>query len=143
MTRINLLKPALLTDQHLLAEHRELPRIFGRAYAAFMAGRKVQASTSYTLGKGHVVFFYDKLQWLATRHHTLTLECVSRGFKVQQESIVAPSEVPSVAWEPTAADVEVNLERLQAKMAAPPRPDFYRHRGQVVPAGWYDAVNGA
>jgi deoxyribonuclease V len=29
MTRINLLPPSELADQHLLAEWRELPRIFG------------------------------------------------------------------------------------------------------------------
>lgn len=28
MTRINLLPPAQLADQHLIAEYRELPRIF-------------------------------------------------------------------------------------------------------------------
>ena len=28
MTRINLINPEKLTDQHLLAEYRELPRIF-------------------------------------------------------------------------------------------------------------------
>ena len=53
MTRVNTIKPYKLTDQHLLAEHRELPRIFGQAYDAYMAGRKVQASSRYTLGKGH------------------------------------------------------------------------------------------
>lgn len=138
MTRINTIKPCKLTDQHLLAEHRELPRIFGQAYDAYMAGRKVQASSRYTLGKGHVVFFYDKLEWLATRHRALTLECVSRGFKVQQEPIVPPAEIQSVEWEPTAADMEVNLERLRAKLAAPPRPNFYRYRGMPVPENWYD-----
>ena len=29
MTRINLLPPSQLADQHLIAEWRELPRIFG------------------------------------------------------------------------------------------------------------------
>gem|GEM_PF-2001583 len=29
MTRINLVSPSVLADQHLIAEWRELPRIFG------------------------------------------------------------------------------------------------------------------
>lgn len=34
MTRINLIPPAQLSDQHLLAEYRELPRIFTMAHEA-------------------------------------------------------------------------------------------------------------
>lgn len=131
MTRINNINPAKLTDQHLLAEHRELPRIFGQAYDAYMAGRKVQATSRYTLGKGHVVFFYDKLEWLATRHRALTSECASRGFKVQREPIVPPAEIQSVEWEPDLTDMEVNLQRLRAKLAAP------HGRISIGTVGWW------
>ena len=64
MTRINLIKPAELSDQHLIAEYREI----------FMVGSALQRSirssmwertkkclpSNFTLNKGHVKFFYNK-----------------------------------------------------------------------------------
>lgn len=138
MTRINVIRPQDLLDQHLLAEHRELPRVFTQAAAAHAAGRRPVIPPRYTLGKGHVTFFYDKLPWLARRHAALTRECVARGFQVRTDGLVVP-DIPTVEWEPDVADLEVNLERLREKLRAPPRPDFYRHRGVVVGPTWYDA----
>ena len=59
MTRINIIHPSELTDQHLIAEYREL----------FMVGSSLQRSLKspswnpnkipkkFTLNKGHVTFF--------------------------------------------------------------------------------------
>lgn len=55
MTRINCVPVEELTDKHLLAEYRELPRIFNLARAV------EDAPTEYVLGTGHMKFFYDKL----------------------------------------------------------------------------------
>lgn len=55
MTRINLIAPAELCDQHLLAEHRELTRIPNA-----VAKRKFSLlgqPEDYKLGTGHVRFF--------------------------------------------------------------------------------------
>ena len=59
MTRINLVDPSELCDQHLLAEHRELTRIPN----AVARGRfsLVGQPADYKLGEGHVRFFFDKL----------------------------------------------------------------------------------
>ena len=37
MTRINTIDPANLTDQHLMAEARELPRVFALVMSALVA----------------------------------------------------------------------------------------------------------
>lgn len=140
MTRINVIRPQDLLDQHLLAEHRELPRIFPLAVqdaARKVFTRATPPPTRYTLGKGHVTFFYNKLPWLARRHAALTGECVARGFQVRTDALIVPDS-PAVEWEPDAADLEVNLKRLREKLQAPPRPDFYRHGGVVVAPTWYD-----
>jgi hypothetical protein len=137
MTRINLVDPEALTDQHILAEHRELPRIFPLAAKALERG-DLSGPDRYTMGTGHMRFFYSRTGWLVARHRTLTAECVRRGFRVQQGELVA---LPGyVAWEPTEADLQVNLGRLRAKLAAPPRAGFYRHCGEVVAAEWYGVV---
>ena len=63
MTRINIgIPPANLTRQHLIAEHREIKRISNQ----ISKGRfnlKDQPK-DFTLGTGHVKFFYDKLGYL-------------------------------------------------------------------------------
>ena len=80
MTRINLVPPSELCDQHLLAEHRELTRIPN----AVLRGRYSLENQpkEYTLGKGHVKFFYDKLGFLYRRYDELWGEATDRGFKV-------------------------------------------------------------
>ena len=60
MTRINLVPPEELCDQHLLAEHRELTRI-PNAVAKGKYHLKGQPA-EYKLGEGHVRFFFNK--WL-------------------------------------------------------------------------------
>jgi len=138
MTRINILRAKDLTDQHLLAEHRELPRIFKQAADAYAEHRTAQLPPKYTMGTGHVRFFYDKTAWLAARHRTLSAECARRGFKVQQGELTPLAH--SVPWEPTAVDLEENLKRLREKLAAPPWENFYRYCGVAVAADWYDKI---
>lgn len=41
MTRINLLPASELTDQHLIAEYRELPRIFTIVRTKIRANKKI------------------------------------------------------------------------------------------------------
>ena len=77
MTRINVVPPSELCDKHLIAEYRELPRVFALA-------RPCQdAPKEYTLGKGHVKFFYDKLAFLRSRFINLVAECERRGFNIK------------------------------------------------------------
>lgn len=81
MTRINVsVPPANLTDKHLIAEHREIVRIPNciRKGRYNLDGQPVY----FTLGKGHVKFFYDKLLYLKNRYEKIYDECKRRGFKV-------------------------------------------------------------
>lgn len=82
MTRINVgILPAELPDKLLLAEHREIKRIPN----CIKSGRYNLEGIpdQFTLGKGHVKFFYNKLGYLHVRYTHLYLECQNRGFKVQ------------------------------------------------------------
>ena len=81
MTRINCgIPPAELCDKHLLAEHREIKRIPN----CIKRGRYSMKDQpeNFTLGTGHVKFFYDKLNYLYKRYCELHLECKRRGFNV-------------------------------------------------------------
>jgi deoxyribonuclease (pyrimidine dimer) len=85
MTRINVaVKPIELTDKHLIAEHREIKRIPN----CIKKGRYNLDGIpeQFTLGKGHVKFFYNKLSYLHDRYTALYNECINRGFNVQNYS---------------------------------------------------------
>lgn len=131
MTRINVIEPAELTDQHLLAEYRELPRIFALARPL----RPREVVPTYRLGAGHVRFFYPLTGWLSRRQAALIAECKRRGFSIKHTSPPAPLPGLDGDWTPSAEDVEVNLSRLREKIAQ--RPAFYRYLGEPVTQGFY------
>ena len=67
MTRINAgIPPAQLTGKHLIAEHREIKRI-PNAIAKGRYNLKT-APKEFTLGTGHVSFFYTRLGYLKQRY---------------------------------------------------------------------------
>ena len=89
MTRINCIPPSELCRQHLVAEYRELPRVFKQALAAKQRGEKPddpRNPTEYVLGTGHVRFFYNKCGYLILRQVELTREMQNRGFATSYSS---------------------------------------------------------
>ena len=82
MTRINVgIDPSELPTKLLLAEHRELKRIpnMVRENRVNLSGIPAR----FTLGTGHVKFFYNKLGYLKDRYHKIYNECLARECKVQ------------------------------------------------------------
>ncbi|MFZ7142027.1 pyrimidine dimer DNA glycosylase/endonuclease V [Avibacterium avium] len=116
MTRINVVPPQELCDQHLLAEHRELTRIPN----AVAKGKYNLAGqpADYKLGEGHVRFFFNKLQFLKNRYDLLHQECKARGFNVQY---FWPENLPQDRslwqdYQPTENALTLNRERIQLRM---------------------------
>ncbi|WMY97235.1 MAG: pyrimidine dimer DNA glycosylase/endonuclease V [Arsenophonus sp.] len=126
MTRINVISPKKLCDQHLLSEHRELTRIPN--YIMKKNGNvKLSNLKSYTLGKGHVIFFRNKLLFLYLRYIKLNEECINRGFLVKNRW---PKEVKKFIhlwhdYQITNKDILINEKRIIEKM--PLKPRFTKH----------------
>lgn len=137
MTRINLVPVQELADQHLMAEYRELPRIFGAVRKHVQVGKKVKdfkISPDYLLGTGHVTFFYDKLKYLANRHYDLVLECLRRGINISNTGINDISDIPTEwcgEYLPSTSEIELSQSRIIEKIQA--KPDFYRWTSSVKP----------
>ncbi len=118
MTRINLVDPSTLHSKHLLAEYRELPRVFKLVEAAEKRGAAVRIPSAYLLGTGHVTFFYNKLGFLAHRFQLIVAECQKRGFNI------AHTQVPTVdvsqkwwqAYVPTPEAIALNAARIKDRM---------------------------
>lgn len=82
MTRINSAIPVKnLTDEHLLAEHREIKRLPYFLSKATQSGSINNIPEKFTLGKGHVLFFLDKQQFVNIRYNEIFDELLNRGFE--------------------------------------------------------------
>jgi len=88
MTRINSsIRVKLLTDEHLLSEHRELPRICSVYKKRIESNKGFNGVPSdFTLGTGHVLFFVNKGLFTLDRYRDIRKECLNRGFNVEDYS---------------------------------------------------------
>ena len=117
MTRINVaIPPEELNTRHLLAEHRELKRIPN----CVSRGRYNLKNTpkEFTLGKGHVAFFYDKLLYLKNRYEDLYKECIKRKFNVSYYGN-AWNDIPEHLMNdyiPTKHDEYIIRQRIKEKL---------------------------
>ena len=109
MTRINVVPPGELCDQHLLAEHRELTRIPNGILSGKLKVDYDDRPSEYKLGAGHVKFFTNKLGWLFIRYLDLTAECIARGFYVQN---IWPEEVNKRSFRSAFGYYAVTIEAL-------------------------------
>ena len=121
MTRVNLVPPKELSRQHLIAEYRELPRIFKLAEKAAKRNDKPRVG-SYTLGKGHCRFFYTRLQFLIDRQALLVQEMRRRGYQVNfPPPVKSDFDIPEHwfgEWEPDDNAIEINRARIGARRSS-------------------------
>lgn len=139
MTRINSdLDPRTLADQHLMAEYREtamVPATLRRSRQSF-TDQEILAKIPklYTLNRGHVHFFYDKLEFLAQRYQKLVDELLIRGYNLdKQRRVIVPGEFPDCyygQWKSTSESDELVTERIVERLRQ--RPHWYRYYGEVV-----------
>lgn len=111
MTRINCIPVEDLTDKHLLAEYRELPRVFK------LARPDANIPPTYRLGTGHVTFFYNKLGYLQRRQSQIIRECQKRGFNIQYTNPYwnVPEELGN-DWTPTPEAMALNRARIADRL---------------------------
>jgi deoxyribonuclease (pyrimidine dimer) len=122
MTRINCVPPIILSDRHLLAEHHELPRVFGLARMRVLSGNLYASMLpgEYTLGRGHVLFFYCRLKWLRRRFFALREEMRARGMQPSVKEPYLAEELDERLqgdWAPTPEAIQLNLERIALRLS--------------------------
>lgn len=134
MTRINVIPVRELSDNFILAEFWELPRLWTLIYKAMSKSDKNLPDT-YRMGEGHVRFFYNKITYLDKRHSQLWHEGNRRGLPLDKDpslpywyddvlamadALLAMGENP-LFWfqdyEPTPEAVQLNRDRLHIRRA--------------------------
>ncbi len=124
MTRINLIDPPELNTKHLIAEYRELPRVFSlvkKAQNKQLNPQNIKAPTNYVLGTGHVKFFYDKLKYLQERYILLVKECHHRSYNINPIPIDELINGLDNHWfnpyNPSIDEINLNISRLNDRGA--------------------------
>lgn len=121
MTRINCVDPSTLHTKHLVAEYREIPRIFNLVRKHHLSKNKLIAPSVYTLGTGHVKFFYDKLGYIVERYSALIAEMLKRGYNPSFTNTLRSdfSDIPAKYWNNWTPDIEairINVIRIADRM---------------------------
>lgn len=128
MTRINTVPVQELTNQHLLAEYKEIVRPFSLVRNAQAKGvnkynlhSKYNVPSEYTLGTGHVLFFYNKLSYLLKRYNALQQELIARGYNINPVADKDLSDGIRSEWfgdyEPTQSALAINRERIAKRLS--------------------------
>lgn len=134
MTRINSAIPVeRLTDEHLLAEHREIARLPYCVEKAIKSGSINRIPPVFCLGKGHVTFFLDKMNFTFKRYRTLREECLKRGFYTTDYSanwlFVPPTYMQDYC--PKDNDRQLLEERISQRITESPKP-YWHYKGKVI-----------
>ena len=103
MTRINLVSPSELANEHVFAEWREIkmvPKALARSLRTQSSDKVAKKiPKKFTLNAGHVLFFYDKGSYLRKRYQELTEELEKRGYNFNRDAEFDPD---GVTWEKEA-----------------------------------------
>ncbi len=130
MVRVNLIPPWCLTDQHLIAEYREILLLLGyiRRHPTTRG-----IPSQFRLGEGHMRFFKDKCLYLQHRHLELVTEMRKRGFHPKiKASLRGISKQLRNNWNPNSRDIQLVTHRIISKIKA--KPGFYRYYGVPKPS---------
>ena len=134
MTRINSAIPVKnLTDEHLLAEHREIKRLSSCLAKAIKSGSIHKIPEKFTLGKGHVLFFLDKMSFIRQRYVEIYNECTIRGMNVQTYLSSFDNIESKYMNEYTTTKEEHVLleERIRTRITESKR-EFYHYRSKRI-----------
>lgn len=112
MTRINVVSVKELSDQWLIAEYHELPRVIKQNINVD------NAPSRYKLGAGHVKWARKHIIWVMERYRALCKEMEFRGFKVNHSyedlyklSVKLPYKLKNYYYV-TKEDIILNRDRL-------------------------------
>lgn len=142
MTRVNLVDPDILTDQHIVAERLELTWVLKSAQRSLNGIRGLYVHPKFVLGTGHVSFFHDKLKYIKDRFYDITYEMKHRGM-VTNHPWPDDSWVPYHMWKsytPSEDDLYIIKQRIFERLMM--KPAWYRYYGKPLDPFWIEETYG-
>lgn len=127
MVRVNLIEPKALSDQHLIAEYNEILMLIAYIKTYPMLDN---IPKNYTLGKGHMRFFKDKILYLKRRHDAIRGEMMDRGFRANRIILLEYRREMLNDWRPDEKDLRIIKSRLIEKLRS--KDNYYRYYRAIV-----------
>ncbi len=133
--------PKILLDQHLIAEYRELLipyaqliHLMKKHPSKHMNSFLTDIPFNFKLGKGHVIFWRNKNQYLRERHAALVGEMKRRNFhpKLKYWSVSQTVKETEGDWECSEKDTTILRNRILERVHQKPR--WYRYFGVSIPS---------
>jgi deoxyribonuclease (pyrimidine dimer) len=129
MTRINLVPPQLLSNQHLIAEHKEILQLNGQFKKSLNNKKGIyDFPKNFKLNKGHVKFFYSRGKYLHKRFELIQEELSRRGYEsksIFDNSLYVENNMYN-DWEPKLIDYLIILQRLFEKLET--KKSYYKYK---------------
>lgn len=128
--RINLgIPPALLADQHLIAEYAEVEMVPGILRKNLVVPN---INDTMLLRFDHINFFKDKLSYLYHRKIELVKEMRFREFKVNFPLLLIDDLPANLRnnWEPSLNQSRFVKQRIAERLIT--KPDWYRFHRTVI-----------
>lgn len=121
MTRINIVPVQELSTKHLVAEYREITRLPNNLKISLSRKKPFKLEEIpefYTLGKGHVKFFYNKFKFLKDRFEALVDEMIRRDYNpnYRDSSIFDVEAEWFWDYKPTDEALEINRQRIAERL---------------------------
>lgn len=148
MTRINLIDPKYLADQHAMAEWREMTRIPTLLRDTLQKKSRNEINRSipseYTMGTGHVKFFLDKMKFLRDRYVKITEELQARGYSLtltktaDEIFFLGIDKEFCLDYNPDLKSVKINVERILTRIEE--KESFYKFMKEPCPKGFFRSM---
>ena len=146
MTRINTVPPRALTDQHLLGEYNEIRRPINLAIKRYNKQKEEihrGIPSTYQLRAGHVIFFYNKLQYIKDRFEAIKREMKLRGWSANG---IIDADIPEELlgnWNPDQRSNNILKERLIERIEQDPKGlAKWRYYGKSIDKNYIQELRG-
>ena len=136
MTRINSNIPIKkLTDEHLLAEHREIKRLPACLRKAIQCNSINNIPNKFNLGTGHVKFFLNKQKFIYNRYKKIREELINRGFNIEDYSNNWEEFIDTKYfndYEPTDEEYELLKQRIIERIKSSSKKSWHYYKKTIT-----------
>lgn len=136
MTRINSAIPVKsLSDEHLLAEHREIKRLPSYVVKSQKSGKINNIPNKFCLGKGHVLFFLNKQKFIFNRYKEIYNELIKREFNIENYSENWNNLKNTQLWNDyisTENERDMLIERITLRINESTKKSFHYYKRKIT-----------
>lgn len=135
MTRINTIHVRLLADQHLIAEKKEINQLAGQFLKSFRSPKFNYSALpkAFTLGIGHVSYFYPFGAYIRNRYNEVFEECIRRRINATNDFNDVWKDkgvLYNRNYTPTEKAIQDIKDRIKERILE--KPDFYRYESKKI-----------